>query len=118
MPAGKRRRDLNLAAAAAQTAGLQEAAEQAGRLLDWLEASKPALPLGEAPAVEAAPARRGLRWPFGRKVDPQAEREQAILAELEAAVSDRASAIERVREQVPAPSSIPRERRDPQRAVG
>jgi hypothetical protein len=117
MPAGKRRRDL-IVASEAQVAGLHEAAARGGRLLDWLDAAKPAGPLGEPPAVEAAPAPRRLRWPFGRKLDPQAEREQALLAELKAAVSDRPSAAERMRDQLPAPSPARFDRRDPQRAVG
>ena len=114
MPARKRRHDVTSATAAkvraeAEIAGLHEAAARAGRLFDWLQAARPQVPLADAPAVEApaAAARRRSLWPFGRKVDPEAERQQAILAELNAATAGRPSAVERARDQAPAAQSIP-----------
>jgi hypothetical protein len=103
MPARKRRGDLTIATAAdaraqarvaRQIASLHEAAARALRLHDWQAAAKhggrPASPepLAEPAAAPARP-RNGLRWPFGRKPDPEAERRTAILAELEASVAGR-----------------------------
>lgn len=98
MPARKRRDDLTIATAAdaraqAQIAGLHEAAARARRLHDWQSAARhgagtsSAEPPGE-PVAATAP-RKGLRWPFGRKPDPEAERKAAILAELEASIAGR-----------------------------
>jgi hypothetical protein len=103
MPARKRRGDLTVATAtdnraqaqiAGQIAGLHEAATRAQRLHDWQAAARPgAQPLFETPAEPAAAAaakpRNRLRWPFGRKADPEAELKAAILAELEASVASR-----------------------------
>jgi len=98
MPARKRRRDLTRATATdiraqAQIAGLHEAAARALRLHDWQAAARPGAhpapeALGESAAGPAKPAKR-LRWPFGRKLDPETERRAAILAELEASIADR-----------------------------
>jgi hypothetical protein len=103
MPAGKRRGDLTVTTAAdtraqaqilSQIARLHEAAARTLRLHDWQAAARPGLrspssqPLAEPAAAPARP-RKGLRWPFGRKPDPEAERRAAILAELEAAVAGR-----------------------------
>lgn len=99
MPARKRRDDLTVATVAdaraqAQIAGLREAVARAGRLHDWQSAARhgggvsSAEPSGEPVAAPAAP-RKGLRWPFGRKPDPEAERRSAILAELEASIAGR-----------------------------
>jgi hypothetical protein len=97
MPARKGRRDLTAddARAEARIAGLRDAAEHATRTLERRTAAEP----GEAEA-HAAPARkrRGVRWPFGRKPDPEAERKAEILAELEAAVADRPRAIDKARQ--------------------
>jgi len=101
MPARKRRDDLTVATATdpraqAQIAGLHEAAARAWRLHDWQFAAKhgagmsSAEPPGEPVAAPAAAApRKGLRWPFGRKPDPEAERKSAMLAELEASIAGR-----------------------------
>lgn len=98
MPARKRRGDLTIATAAdasahAQVAGLHEAAERALRLHDWQAAARPgAQPPSEPPAqpaTAAAKPRRRLRWPFGRRPDPEADPRAAILAELEASVAGR-----------------------------
>lgn len=98
MPARKRRRDLTVATATdaraeAQIAGLHEAAARALRLHEWQAAARPGPAFGfDAPAEPAAaPAkpRKGLRWPFTRKPDPQAELNAAILAELEASAAGR-----------------------------
>lgn len=98
MQARKRRRDLTVATATdpraeAQIAGLHEAAARALRLHAWQAAARPGwAPVIEAPAEAAAtPAtpRKGLRWPFARKPDPEAERSAAILTELEASTAGR-----------------------------
>jgi hypothetical protein len=99
MPDRKRRGDLTVATAAdaraqAQIANLHEAAARALRLHDWQAAARPdgrptsSEPIAE-PAAAPAKSRKGLRWPFGRKPDPEAERRAAILAELEASVAGR-----------------------------
>lgn len=105
MPARKRRRDLSAVPQA--QAGLRDAAARAERLLDWLEAAKPVEASGLPPLVEAkpAPARRRL-WPFGRKVDPETERIQAILAELESVADGHPSAAARARQQAPQPDAL------------
>lgn len=111
MPARKRRGDLMIETAAdaraqaqiaGQIAGLHEAAARALRLHDWQAAARhggrppSSEPLAQ-PAAALGRPRKGLRWPFGRKPDPEAERKAAILAELEAAVAGRAHASDAAR---------------------
>ena len=125
MSARKRRHDLTVATAAdtraqAQIGGLHEAAARALRLHDWQAAAKPGAPASPSEPLAqpeaAAKPRKGLRWPFGRKPDPEAERRAAILAELEASVADRPRAGDAARAREAASEAKPAA--EPLRAAG
>jgi hypothetical protein len=113
MPAREGRRDLTAADARAEAriTGLREAAAHATTVLERQAADEP----GEADAHAAAEKpRRGFRWPFSRKPDPEVERQAEIFRQLEAVAADRPRAAERARqlENQPAPQ------RDGLRAAG
>jgi hypothetical protein len=114
MPARKGRRDLTAddARAEARIQGLREAAAHATTVLERTGAG----PGATDAAAHAAPEqkRRGFRWPFGRKPDPEAERKAQILAVLEAAVEGRPSAVDRARSQ----ETQPQPQHDILRAAG
>jgi hypothetical protein len=97
MPARKGRRDLTAADARAEARmeGLREAAQRASAVLERT-AAEPLAPEAEADAPPAR-TRRGFRWPFGRKPDPQAQRQAEIFSQLEAAVAGRPRAADRAR---------------------